>query len=219
MKSLVIFGCGEFAQVAHRYFTDDSSYQVEALTVDRRFVAEKKILGLNVIPFEEIEQRFPPGHCDLFVAVGYSRINRARREVVERCKAKGYRLASYFCSRAVSWDQPQLGENTFVFESNVLQPFVQIGRNVILWSGNHIGHHTVIEDDCFIAGHAIVAGSVRVGRGTFIGVNATVSNNVVIGAENIIGAGALITGNTQDNQVYRGHRSLPADISSDRLWS
>ena len=48
-----------------------------------------------------------------------------------------------------------IGENTFIFEANVVQPGVTVGDNVVLWSGNHIGHDSVIEDHCFIASHAV----------------------------------------------------------------
>jgi sugar O-acyltransferase (sialic acid O-acetyltransferase NeuD family) len=217
-KPLVIFGPGDFGQVASRYFAQDSPYELVAFTADRQHITESTVLGSEVIPFDELERHYPPSSCELFVAIGYSRLNRARREVFDRCKKKGYRLASYFCSRACNFGPVEIGENSFVLEANVIQPFVSIGKNVILWSGNHVGHHTTIEDDCYLASHVTIAGRVRIGRGTFVGVNATIIDRVTIGAENIIGAGTLITGNTRDKEVYRGMRSRPADTTSDKLW-
>jgi sugar O-acyltransferase (sialic acid O-acetyltransferase NeuD family) len=218
-KPLVIFGTTEFGQVASRYFAEDSPYDVVAFTADRQYVSESKVLGSEVIPFDDLEHHFPPSSCDLFVAIGYSRVNRARREVVQRCKGKGYRLASYFSPRSHCYGPYEMGENSFVFEGNIVKPFVKIGNNVMIWSGCLVGHHVVIEDDCWLASHAVLAGSVRVGRGTFVGVNATIIDGVIIGAENIIGAGTLITGDTRNNEVYRGIRSSPADVTSDTLWS
>ena len=44
----------------------------------------------------------------------------------------------------------QIGENSFIFENNVIQPFVRVGNNCILWSGNHVGHRTVLRDHVFV---------------------------------------------------------------------
>ena len=154
----------------------------------------------------------------MFVAIGYSKVNRARSEVFRRCQAKGYKLASYMSTRASNYGPTDLGENSFVFEDNVIQPFVEIGSNVVIWSGNHVGHHSIIEDHCFVASHAVISGRVKVGRQSFIGVNSTIANGVTIGAENIIGAGALITRDTQDREVYRPVRTQPASVSSEKLW-
>jgi sugar O-acyltransferase (sialic acid O-acetyltransferase NeuD family) len=217
-KPLVIFGITEFGQVACRYFAEDSPYRFDAFTVDRQYITEPMVLGRDVIPFDELDRHYPPSHCELFVAIGYSRVNRARSEVVQRCKDSGYRLASYVSPRSYCYGPYECGENSFVFEASIVKPFVKIGNNVIIWSGCVIGHHAVIEDHCWVASHAVIAGCTRVGRGSFIGVNATIVDHVTVGAENIIGAGALITGNTRDNEVYRGPRSLPADVSSDKLW-
>ena len=54
-----------------------------------------------------------------------------------------------------------------------MQPFVRIGSNVTLWSGNHIGHDSTVGDHCFISSHVVVSGHVEIGRNCFIGVNAT----------------------------------------------
>jgi acyl-[acyl carrier protein]--UDP-N-acetylglucosamine O-acyltransferase len=34
----------------------------------------------------------------------------------------------------------ELKENCFILEDNTIQPHAQIGANVTLWSGNHVGH-------------------------------------------------------------------------------
>src|SRR6516165_10578295 len=107
--------------------------------------------------------------------------------------------------------------NTFIMENNVIQPYVRIGQNVIMWSGNHIGHHTEIADNCFIASHVVVSGSVKVGRNTFIGVNATLRDNITIGASNVIGAACLILEDTPDEAVYRGQPATLARVPSSKL--
>jgi len=76
----VIFGAGEFAEVANFYFDHDSDYTPVAFTVDRSFMREDSFCRLPVIPFEDLAGTYPPGSADLFVAIGYSGLNchRAR---------------------------------------------------------------------------------------------------------------------------------------------
>ena len=96
---------------------------------------------------------------------------------------------------------------------------VTIGRNVIMWSGNHIGHHTRIGDNCFIASQAVISGNCEIGAGSFIGVNATLRDNIQIGARNVIGAGTLILQSSPDNAVFVGPATPPSKVTSDRLRS
>ena len=77
-------------------------------------------------------------------------MNALRRGVYTRFKQKGYPLISYISSRATYFPGTPIGDNCFVLEDNTIQPFVKIGNNVVLWSGNHIGHHSTIADDVFL---------------------------------------------------------------------
>ena len=152
MKSpLVIFGSGDIAQLAHFYFCGDSDYEVVAFTVDMAYLKEAHFCGLPVVAFEEITELYPPDQYELFIALSYSRLNALRKEKYLAAKSLGYRLASYVSSHATVLNAGQIGDNCFIFEDNTVQPFVNIGNNVTLWSGNHIGHHSTIKDHCFLA--------------------------------------------------------------------
>ena len=189
MAKIVIFGIGQLAEVVHFYLTHDSKHEVVAFTADREFIHDDTFAGLPVVPFEEITTRFPPQEYKMFVALSYRGVNKIRADKYRQAKEKGYLLISYVNSRATVWPDLKIGDNTFIFENNVIQPFVTIGSNVTLWSGNHIGHHSRIEDHCFLASHIVVSGAVVVGSYTFIGVNATLRDNIKIGPSCVIGAG------------------------------
>jgi sugar O-acyltransferase (sialic acid O-acetyltransferase NeuD family) len=213
----VIFGVGDYAQVASVYLDEDSPHEVVAFTVHERYLESPKVLGRDVIGWERLAERYPPDAADMLVAIGFSGVNRVRTAIYEQCKAAGYRLISYVSSRAAHFGKLELGDNCFVFEDNVIQPFVRIGNNVVIWSGNHIGHHSVIEDDCFIASHAVISGHVTIGRGSFVGVNATFRDGVTVAPECVIGAGAVILHDTVPKGVYKGPVSSPAPYRSDEL--
>ncbi len=216
-KPLVIFGTGEIAQLAHYYFCHDSDYDVIAFTVDTAYLTEPVFCGLPVVPFEAITEHYPPGEYELFVALSYSKLNRLRQEKYDLVKALGYDLASYVSSHATILNESCIGDNCFILEDNTIQPFVKIGNNVTLWSGNHIGHHSVIQDHCFLASHVVVSGGVEIKSFCFIGVNATLRDHITIGERCVIGAGALLLKDAEPDGVYIGATTERSRVPSSRL--
>lgn len=216
MKKLVIFGIGEQAEMAYYYFKNDSVYEVVAFTVDKEYIDKQILFELPIIEFESIEDIYSKEDYELFIAIGYNKVNKLRTEKYLACKEKGYKIASYISSKASIFSD-KIGENVFILEDNTIQPYVTIGNNVTLWSGNHIGHHSTIRANCFITSHVVISGGVEVGENTFIGVNATLRDHINIGKSNVIGAGALILSDTEDNKVYMATATEVSRVPSNRL--
>jgi sugar O-acyltransferase (sialic acid O-acetyltransferase NeuD family) len=210
-RPLVIIGAGEFAQIACEYFTHDSGYDVVAFSVERDYLAQPMLVDRPVVAYETLAEHYPPADYEAFVAIPATQLNRLRTRFYQDAKGKGYRFATYVSSRAFVWHNAQVGENSFIFENNVIQPFVRIGNNCILWSGNHVGHRTVVHDNVFVASHAVISGYCDIGEGCFIGVNATFNDQVKVAADNVIGAGALVTRDTEPGRIYVGSpaRAIP----------
>lgn len=217
MKKLVIFGCGEIGQLAHFYFSTDSDYSVAAFTVDAAFMPGPEFCGAPVVPFEGVESAYPPGEHSLFVALSYNELNELRARKVGQARAKGYALASYISSRATVLTRETIGDNCFLLEDNTVQPFVKIGSNVTLWSGNHVGHHSAIGDDCFISSHVVISGGVTIEPKCFIGVNATLRNQITIGASSVIGAGSVVMADAPPRSVFRPVPTERSPVPSNRL--
>lgn len=217
-KKLVIIGAGETAKIACEYFSVDSEYDVVGFSVDRQFITCQSISGLPVIPLDELELIFPPADYWVFVAVSSTKLNRVRSNLYTQAKNKNYRMASYISSKAFVWRNVQIGENCFIFEDNTVQPFVKIGNNVILWSGNHIGHNSIIQDHCFLSSHVVISGFCDVGEYSFLGVNSTVINNINIGRDCFIGAGALVQKNVPSGSVMQEVGTEISKVSSMRLF-
>lgn len=218
-NKVVIFGLTDFSRIASVYLTKDSPYEVVAFTANEQYIEEPELLGKPIVPFERIEEFYPPDEAAMFVAIGFKQLNKARAKVYELCKSKGYELISYVNSTVTHWDETEIGENCFIFENNVIQPFVKIGNDVIIWSGNHIGHDTRIGDHCFIASHAVISGNVKIGPYCFVGVNATFRDGITVAPECVIGAGAVILKDTIEKGVYKGPATQPAPYSSSELKS
>lgn len=217
MSDLVIFGTGEIAELAYFYFTQDSAHRVAAFTVDGAYLREDSFQGLPVVALEEIETRFPPSSYAGFVALSYNRINQLRADKCAALRTAGYQLVSYVSSKATTFADLTHGENCFILENNTIQPRARIGNNVTLWSGNHVGHHSVIEDNVFVASHVVISGGARVGEGSFIGVNATIRDHVSIGRKCVIGAGVLILADVPDESVFMAPAPERSRVPSSRL--
>ncbi|MCA9627297.1 MAG: acetyltransferase [Myxococcales bacterium] len=213
-----MFGSGDIAQLAHYYFTTDSELEVCAFTVDRAYLGpEGRFEGLPLVAFEEVECLYPPSDFDMFVAVSYAQMNRLRQRKFEQALHKGYRLRSYISSRCSYLSQFAPGPNAFILEDNTVQPFVKIGDNVTLWSGNHVGHHSLVGSHTFVSSQVVIAGHCSIGTNCFLGVNATLAHGVTLAPETLLGAGATVTRDTEPKGVYLPARSVKIDRTSDQI--
>lgn len=217
-KKLVIVGDSAFAEIACEYFTYDSAYEVAAFAVEQAYLKRDRLLDRPVVAFESLAERYPPQTHDVYVAVVYTQLNRLRTRLLQAAKQASYALASYISPHAFVWHNVTMGEHCFVFENNVVQPFVTLGQNVVLWSGNHIGHHSHIGDNVFVSSHVVISGFCNIGANSFLGVNSAIANNITLGRDCWIGPGVVISKNTKDGEIYRVPASEVAKISAPRFF-
>lgn len=214
MAKVVVFGNALTAELAHYYLTHDSVHEIVAFTVNEAYIQEKQFRGLPLVPFEEIEKIFPPHEFKFFVPLTERRMNQVRADVYGQVKQIGYSCISYVSSRATVLTD-QIGENCFILEDNTIQPFVSIGNNVVLWSGNHIGHHSIIRDHAYFTSHVVLSGRCDVGEYSFFGVNATVRDGCQLGTGTLISMGAnLVVQQTPEWSVWKGNPARMAEVSS-----
>ena len=204
MAKVVIFGVLDTAQLAKYYLDTDSEHEVVAFCLSKAYLTDDTFEGLPVVPFEEVEEHYPPSDHALFIPMTASKMNHNRRSLYETGKTKGYEFISYISSKATVLTD-RIGENCFILEDNTIQPFVTIGNNVVLWSGNHIGHHSTIHDHVFFTSHIVLSGHCIVHEHSFFGVNATIRDATEIGEGTLVAMGAVILKNTEPWGVYLGN--------------
>lgn len=213
-KKAVIFGAGTLAELVNFYLTHDSTYEVVAFCSENP--NSDSFCGKPLVNFESVENHFFPTNYEMFVAVGYRKMNEIRKIFCEKANSKGYTLLSYISSKATFWNKNNaIGENVFIFENNNIQPFVSIGDGVIMWSGNHIGHHSKIGSYSFLTSHVVISGFCDIGEQNFFGVNSTIVDGTVTGKKSLIGAGALVTKKVLDNQVITAPKGIILDKNSE----
>ena len=207
MAKVIIFGVLDTAELAHFYLEHDSEHEVVAFTLSKEYLKEIQFKGIPVVPFEEIEQVYPPGDFKLFAPMTARRMNKNREKIYFEGKAKGYEFISYISSKATVFDN-EIGENCFILEDNTIQAFTTIGNNVVLWSGNHIGHHGRIGDHVFFTSHVVLSGHCEVNSHCFFGVNATIRDYTTLATGTLVAMGASITKNTEEWGVYIGNPAI-----------
>ena len=212
-SGLVIFGNKEMSLMARYYFETTGNFKVVAFTVDDEFFDEDHIEGVPVVPASKIADEFDPKDYQAHVALSYRNMNKNREAKYNLLKSLGFRLANYVCPSVVRHEDLEIGDNCFILECQTIQPQVRIGNNVMLWSGNHIGHGSKIFDHTYVASHVVISGHCQIGRRCFLGVNSTIRDFVEIGDDVLVGMRGLVTRNIKSGSVVYENTStvLPPD--------
>lgn len=217
MKKIIIFGNSPAAIQSHYDFTTDSDYEVVAFTVDQHDIREIEILGLPVVPFEQVENLYPPGDFSMFIAIYFNRVNQVRTKRFGQAKAKGYTLASYVSTKAIVWPDLVIGENCMICDGANVRPFTKLGENTFVMSSAVIGHDAVVGANCYLAIHAVVLAGAKVEDCCVIGANSTILNGITVARECVISAGAVINKNTQEKGVYTVTQPTLMSLPSDKM--
>ncbi len=196
MAKVIIFGVLDTAELAHFYLTHDSEHEVVAFALNRDYLKETEFKGLPVVAFEDVETIYPPQEFKFFAPMTGRKMNKNREKIYLEAKAKGYECISYVSSKATLFNNP-IGENCFILEDNTIQPFTTIGNNVVLWSGNHIGHHGQIKDHVFFTSHVVLSGHCVVDSYSFFGVNSTIRDYLHIAEGTLVGMAAAVIKSTE----------------------
>jgi sugar O-acyltransferase (sialic acid O-acetyltransferase NeuD family) len=215
MKKVIIFGTEQLSQLANYYLTETTNqYEVIAFTCHQEFKKTETIFNKPLIDFETIQQKYPPNEYYLFAPMTGKGLNKLRENIYNEGKEKGYNFITYISKYATVLTN-DIGENCFILEDNTIQPFVKIGNNCVLWSGNHIGHHSIIEDHVFITSHCVVSGNCLIKSHSWLGVNCTLRNNLIIGNGTLIAMSASVVKNTDEFTIYMGVPAKPKGRSDE----
>ena len=219
MAKVIIFGLGEMAKIAHYYLENDSVHDVIAFCInDKSLPDEKYFRNLPIIAFETVEELYPCTKYDFFAPMSSEKMNTAREEVYYSIKKKGYQMISYISSKAVMYNS-EIGDNCFIQAGNILHPFTKIGNNVMLWSGNLVGHHGEIKDHVTFASHVAMAGNCVIGENSYLGTNSTLRDGITLAKGTLVGLATTITKNTEEWSVYLGNpaKKIGKNISKSIL--
>lgn len=217
MSKVVIFGIKDFSELAHFYLLHDTPHEVVAFCVNREYIPDNAFFcGLPIVAFEEITELYPPSDYSFFAPMSPKNMNRDREAVFHAVKAKGYNCINYVSSKATLFGN-ELGENCFILEDNTIQPFTTIGNNVVLWSGNHIGHHGVIHDHVTFTSHVVMSGHCEIGSYSFFGVNSTLRDGLRIAEGSFVAMASAVFQDTEAWGLYKGNPAIKSKVPSTKI--
>ena len=211
-KKLFIYGVGGLADYAAYVFENDSDYEVVGTCIEKNYLDKNPNNLMNIMVYEGIEDQLHQADTFLFIAVGN---NIVRGRIFQMSKQKGIKLATYISSKASTWANLEIGDNCFIGEGSVIQPFVKMGDNSILIS-SRIGHHSRLGNHTLLSG-ASLGGKVTIGDFSFLGMNSIIQQNITIGGKNIIGMGVAIKTSTGEGEVYSSPTNIRRKVKFDDI--
>lgn len=210
VNQLLIFGSGQVAEVFATYCGT-----VAGFVVDKEHRQSTYIDGVPVVAFEDVRSRFNPANHGFLIGMSFKGLNAPRAEKYQAMLDRGYQPIVSISPKA-SILKSEIGRGTMVLDENTIQPGAKIGENCVLWSGNHVGHHTHIGNHVWLSSGIVVSGACEVGDYTFIGSGATIADGVRIGKRCIIGAGSLVLKDVPDDSVVAAEGTPISKVRSNR---
>lgn len=196
-KLLIIGASGHGKVVADIAMKMNKWQSIAFLDDDERIKSSMgiEVIGKSVDAFTHIED------YDIFVGVGN---NATREKIQERLEAEGASIPILIHPNAAIGEQVKLEFGIVVMAGVVINCCTNIGKGCIINTGATIDHDNLIEDFVHISPGAHLAGTVKVGKGTWLGIGSVVSNNVNITSGCKVGAGAVVVKDITETGTYVG---------------
>lgn len=197
-NKLLIIGASGHGKVIADIAIKMNKWQSIAFLDDDKSI--KTSMGLEVIGtsddvFTHIDE------YEIFVGIGN---NRTRQRVHEMLETFGASIPVLIHPKAVVGELVVIGYGTAIMAGAIVNCCTSIGKGCIINTSSTIDHDNCIEDYVHISPGSHLAGTVKVGKGSWLGIGSVVSNNVNITSECKIGAGAVVVSDINETGTYIG---------------
>lgn len=158
------------------------------------------IMGIEVIGTTDIVSKLIDEY-EIIVGIGN---NITRKKIHETLETLGASIPVLIHPNAVIGEEVDLGRGTVVMAGAVINCCTHIGKGCIINTGSTVDHDNYIEDFVHLSPGVHLAGTVKVGQGSWLGIGSLVSNNLSITSGSIVGAGAVVVKGITEPGVYVG---------------
>lgn len=210
MKDLIIFGNADFARLLKYYIEQDDDRKIACFTVNRSSIQEDTFFGLPVVPFETVQDQYPPEQYDMLLGIGNGHMNDTRKRIFFECKEKGYEIASFIHSSS-KIHNAQIGEGNIILEDCLIYPYAKLGTGNLLWDHVVISHDCEIGDFNTFSGGADLCGYVTIGNNGYFGKQCLLNDRLKVGDYVLVGACAYAKRNLKDYAVITAPKSVTLD--------
>ncbi|MBN1333292.1 MAG: hypothetical protein JW971_05980 [Synergistales bacterium] len=202
-KNIILYGVGVMAHYVTKVIAKHGLFNIVAYCADGEFIDKVQFLGKPLVPFEDIQDSFPPEAFSMLLLIGYKRM-RDREKMFLKAREKGYALPNCIAGNVNSFDDLVLGENNIIFSGTYIGVGTVLGNNNIIRPNVYIGHDVSMGDHCYISPGCNIGGGCTIGDMSFIGIGSTITDGRRISRENLVGAGSLILQDTEPFSRYFG---------------
>ena len=185
-----MIGNGSYARMMDQYRKLTGLGSVCAYAVDKQYINEREIDGVQVISFEVMRERFPSEEYDLMMGSGYREMSQARKRIFQQCKLWGYHFENYIHPSAIISPDARLGEGNNILEGVIIEVGCAIGDANLFFGGSMVAHDCNIGSYNTFSVRATAAGAVTIGNNCFLGALSVVKDHVVFQDYVLLGAGA-----------------------------
>ena len=99
-------------------------------------------------------------------------------------------------------DDVEIGANTCIDRGTLGDTTIKAGSKID--NLVHIAHNVCVEENCAVIAHAMLAGSVNVGKGSWVAPSTAVRESITIGAKSLVGLGAVVVSDVAEGATVMG---------------
>lgn len=204
MKQYVIFGDSAFAERICNYIRSEHVHKVLCFTNEAGYMAKDRINDLEVVPFEQLSERYDKDSFELIICIGYAKMNRLREKIYNLCILEGYRVGTWISSTVISYSD-DISEGCIIMPNVCIGPNCRIGKCNIFESSSCLSHDNKFGDFNFISSAVVFGGYTSICNNCFVGLNSTIKAGVIINDNSLIGSACNVIRNTDECGVYVGN--------------
>lgn len=197
-NKLLIIGASGHGKVVADIALKMGKWQTIAFLDDDKSLTSS--MGLDVIGITNDIPKYK-NEYEIFVGLGNNLLRQKLHEKLEKIDAN---IPTLIHPNTIIGTEVIIGIGTAIMAGAVINCCTKIGIGCIINTGSTIDHDNIIEDFVHISPGANLAGSVRVGHGSWLGIGSVVRNNINITKRCTIGAGAVVIKNITDQGIYTG---------------
>ncbi|WP_377892032.1 acetyltransferase [Alkalihalobacillus sp. R86527] len=160
----------------------------------------KSSLGFDVIGKSKDFKNYID-NSEIIVGIGN---NEVRQKIQSELEVLGASIPVLIHPNAVIGEEVEVGAGTVVMAGVVINCSTRIGRGCIINTSASVDHDNFIEDFVHVSPGVRLAGTVKIGRGTWLGIGSVVSNNIRVVKDCKIGAGSVVIKDIIKTGTYVG---------------
>lgn len=213
MIDIILNGTGPLGRMVFHLLDADDRYRVRAFTADARYCTDASMLGVPLVPHDQIAAVFSPDAVECLSVLGGLGGWHIRREHMAAMSERGYRHANYVHPSAVVQGHQDWGSNNVVFPFATIGYGGVVGDDLVVREKVYLGHDHRVGSHVFLGVGATVGGGCTIGDGAYIAMESTVTNDVSVGGSAFIGIGSLLLKDATADTRYYGRPAKPAPVS------